>query len=108
MQTTVRHSKAVELFFEAAAHWADKETKKQNEANTLRKQEEQKLKAIPWYKRWLYTVDAFTGFKEDVEAIRYGEYKLYCYRQLEILNTLSNLPTVRLTQRDLNILNLEE
>jgi len=108
MQTTVSHSKAVELFFRAAAYWADEETKKQNEANTLHKQEEQKLKAIPWYKRWLYPVDAFTGFKEDVKAIRYGEYKLYCYRQLEILNSLSRLSTVQLTQRDLNILNIGE
>ena len=108
MQTTVKHEDAVELFFEAAVHWADAESRKENEAHLLREAEEQSLAALPWYRRIFCSLDDFTGFKEDLEAIRCGERKVYCYKQLEILNTLSHLSTVRLTQRDLDILNLGE
>jgi hypothetical protein len=108
MQTTVKHNEALRLFFEAASHWADEESRKENEAHLLREAEEQSLAALPWYRRWFYSLDDFTGFKEDLEAIRCGERKTYCYKQLEILNTLSHLSTVRLSQRDLDVLNLGE
>ena len=106
MQTAVSRNEALKLFFNAAAHWADEQTRKEREADALRCAEEAELTSLPWYRRWFYTLDEFTGLTQDVEAFYCGEQMNYCHKQLEILNTLSPLSVVRLSQRDLNVLNI--
>jgi hypothetical protein len=108
MQTTVTQPKAIKLFFMAANYYTDAQTRKENKAEELRKAEEQELKALPWYKRIFCRLDDWTGHREDMQAVTYAERRLYCYRQIEILNTLSSRSVIRLTQRDLEILNLGE
>lgn len=104
MQTVVPVEQAEQRFEAAISFYTNEQVILEREAQALRQQEEQELASIPWYRRWFYTLDDFTGFAEDVKALQASERKEYCERQLRILQTLSPLSRVTLSQRDLSIL----
>lgn len=104
MQTVVPVEQAEQRFEAAISFYANKQSILEREAQALRQQEREEARALPWYRRWFYTLDEFTGFAEDVKALQARERKEYCERQLRILQTLSPLSRVTLSQRDLSIL----
>ena len=104
MQTVVPVEQAEQRFEAAISFYANEQAIFEKEAQALRQQEREEASALPWYKAVFYTEDAFTGFAEDVKALQARERKEYCERQLRILQTLSPLSRVTLSQRDLSIL----
>lgn len=104
MKTVLPVEQAEQRFEAAISFYANKQSILEQEAQALRQQEEQELASIPWYRRWFYTLDDFTGFAEDVKALKAREHKEYCERQLRILQLFSPLSRVTLSQRDLSIL----
>lgn len=104
MQTVLPVERAIEMFEETHSWHANEQEIYEQEAQALRRQEEQELASIPWYRRWFYTLDEFTGFTEDLLASQAEKRKEYCKKQLRILRSLSPLSRVTLSQRDLSIL----
>lgn len=104
MKTVMQQPDAIKLFINAASYYRDRARWYDEKADALKKAEEQAWLAQPWYKRAFTGVDFFTGFREELQAQKYKKSAQYCEQQVSILQKLSSLSRVSLSQKDLEML----
>lgn len=104
MKTAIKQPHAIKLFINAASYYRERAGFYDDRAQALRTAEEQAWLAQPWYKRAFTGVNAFTGFHDELQAQKYKKSARYCEKQVSILQSLSSLSRVCLSQKDLEIL----
>ena len=106
MKTAIKQPEAVSMFTAAAIRHSAKQQQYEQEAEKLRKNEEDERNALPWYSRMWTTLNWLTGFEQDIRAQRARENLNYCEKQLRILQTLSPRSRICLCQKDLDVLRI--